>query len=559
MKLAALCVVALFSLTALTPSQRTQIDAVFKQYTSTTPGCAMGVYRDGGIAYARGYGMADLERNVPITPASLFDVGSVSKQFAAASMALLAEQGKLSFHDDVHKYIPELPRYGAPLTIDELTWHTSGLRDYTDLLDIQGYGLEQATTDEDALSSIVRQRALEFPSGTQYEYSNTNYFLLSVIVKRVTGQTLTQFARSHIFVPLGMNHTVYRNDYAMIIPNLALGYAPSGNGHFRNSMSNWQQTGDGGVQLSVDDALKWDENFYRPRVGGSQLLAQLQTPGHLSNGRRVSYGRGLFIGTYRGLKLVSHGGAWIGYRAEFDRYPAVHTSVVVLCNSDAAMPNGLARSVADIVLARYLKPLPRRAGASKMTLSPSAVTGSYFNAVGADVLKVVARKGGIGLDFGGTVFPLEPAGGTSFRIGTDVVRFVIPGHGAGATQLIMSSADGSRDVAAKFTPVVPTAQQLQGAAGSYYSPELDVTWNLKIDGHTVALEPQRTLPQDAAGPPARTAIAEVYAGAVTLLLPARCNSAARACQIFFPSPRTGSPAGNPVSRSTCSTAAAADR
>ena len=512
MKTSALCILALFLLTALSPPQRAQIDALFKQYNRTTPGCAMGVFHDGTIAYARGYGMADLERNVPITPASLFDVGSVSKQFAAAAIGLLAERGKLSFHDDVHKYIPELPNYGAPLTIDELTWHTSGLRDYTDLLDLQGYGLEQATTDREALSSIIRQRALDFPSGTQYEYSNTNYFLLSVIVKRVTGKTLAQFARRQLFVPLGMYRTVYRDDYAMIIPHLALGYAPTAGGHFRNSMSNWQQTGDGGVQLSVDDALRWDENFYNPRVGGRALIAQLQTPGHLSDGRRVSYGRGLFIGAYRGLKLISHGGAWIGYRAEFDRYPSLHTSVVVLCNSDAAIPDGLARSVADIVLARYLKPEPRRASPSKTSLSANAVTGSYFNTLGADVLKVVAQKGGIGLDLGGTILPLQPAGGTSFTIGTSVVRFVIPKHAASATALVVSGADGSTDIAQKFAPVVPTEQQLQGAAGAYYSPELDVTWRLRIAGHTVALQPERNLPPDAAGP-LTPQMADVFASA----------------------------------------------
>ncbi|MFN2450417.1 MAG: serine hydrolase domain-containing protein [Candidatus Baltobacteraceae bacterium] len=500
MKAPAICTLALFLLTAISPTQRAQIDAVFKDYNRATPGCAMAVFRNGTIAYARGYGMADLEHNVPITPASLFDVGSVSKQFAAAAIALLAERGKLSFHDDVHRYIPELPPYGAPLTIDELTWHTSGLRDYTDLLDLQGYGLEQATTDEQALASIIRQRSLDFPSGTQYEYSNTNYFLLSVIVKRVTGQTLAQFARQHLFSPLGMSHTVYRDDYAMIVRNLALGYAPGAGGHFRNSMSNWQQTGDGGVQLSVDDALRWDDNFYNPRVGGPELIAQLQTPGHLSSGRRLSYGRGLFIGTYRGLKRISHGGAWIGYRAEFQRYPALHTSIVVLCNSDAASPAGLARSVADIVLARSLRRVTRRVFPSKMIFSPHAVTGSYFNALGAGVLKVVAYEGGIGLDSGGTIFPLEPAGATSFSLGTDVVRFVFPKRAASATALVLNGGDGSRDVAQKFAPVVPTAQQLQGAAGAYHSAELDVTWRLRIAGHTVALEPERNLPHDAAGP-----------------------------------------------------------
>src|SRR6185437_16222710 len=242
------------------------------------------------------------------------------------------------------------------------------------------------------------QRELEFPSGTQYEYSNTNYFLLSVIVKRVTGQTLPQYVRRHIFLPLGMTHTLYRDDYAMLIPNRAMGYAPLGGGRFKNSMSNWQQTGDGAVQISIEDALKWDENFYHPRVGGRELVTQIQTPGHLTNGQPVPYARGLFLHRYRGLNEVAHGGAWIGYRAEFDRYPAVHTSVVVFCNSDAATPDGLAQKVANIVLARYLAPLPAAVRAAKSTITPQQAAGKYFNAQGADVLHIAAHGNGIALD-----------------------------------------------------------------------------------------------------------------------------------------------------------------
>lgn len=490
---------ALAAPSSLDRAQVSRIDALFKEDDSrTTPGCALGVFRNGSIAYARGYGMADLEHGVPLTPASVFDVGSISKQFAAAAITLLAEQGKFSFTDDVHKYIPELPDYGAPLTLNELTWHTSGLRDYTSLLDLAGYGLEQATTDDEALGIMTRQRALEFPSGTRYEYSNTNYFLLSVIVKRVSGQTLSQFVHDHIFMPLGMTHTLYRDDYAMLIPNRAMGYAPLGKGRFKNSMSNWQQTGDGAVQISIQDVLKWDENFYEPRVGGQQLLTQLQTPGHLSNGRRLTYGRGLFIENYRGLKLVSHGGAWIGYRGGFDRYPSVHTSVAVFCNSDAAEPEGLARKVADIVLARYLKPVRANAPTAKSAVPPSMVTGSYFNEESGDVLHVVARGTKVGLDFGGTFYALDPVGPSSFALGTSILEFVVP-NGGTATALHFKGSDGMNDIARKFTPITPTAAQLEGAAGDYYSPELDVTWKLRVDGHTMRLEPTRNLPSGAAG------------------------------------------------------------
>ncbi|HKT07881.1 MAG TPA: serine hydrolase domain-containing protein, partial [Gemmatimonadaceae bacterium] len=287
---------------ALNPAQRRAIDAVFQPYDKpNVPGCALGVFRDGHIAYGRGYGWADLERRVPITTATLFDIGSTSKQFAAASIALLAEEHKLSFDDEVRKYIPELPDYGAPLTIDNMMRHTSGLRDYAGLLALAGHSLEEVTTDSQALDLIVHQRHLNFPSGTRFSYSNTGYFLLSVIVERLTGTSLADFARTHIFLPLGMTHTVYRNHFAMLIPNRALGYAPAPNDSgFRISMSNWEQTGDGSVQLSVDDALKWDENFYHPRVGGETMVDELEQRGTLTNGDSIGYGRGLFLDTYRG-------------------------------------------------------------------------------------------------------------------------------------------------------------------------------------------------------------------------------------------------------------------
>lgn len=485
---------ALASPESLSASQRTRVDAVFKEYdTRTTPGCALGVFRNGGIAYARGYGMADLERGVRITPASVFDVGSISKQFAAAAITLLAERHKLSFTDDVRKYIPELPKFGAPVTIDELTWHTSGFRDYTSLLDLAGYGLEQATTDDEALNILTRQTGLDFPSGSQYEYSNTNYFLLSLIVKRASGETLARFARENIFLPLGMTHTLYRDDYAMLVPNRAMGYGPAGKNTFKNSISNWQQTGDGGVQTSINDALKWDDNFYRPRVGGAELPAQLQTPGHLTNGLRLTYGRGLFIGNYRGLRLVSHGGAWIGYRGEIDRYPAVHASIVVFCNSDDARPGILARKVADVVLARDLKPIAAASAHAAMnTVRPASVTGHYFNETTGEVYNVVNQGGKIGLDFSGTFYGLEPAGPTSFWLGTSRLDFAVPKNGV-ATELRIVGSDGMNDTAARFIPVVPTAAELTGVTAAYYSRELDVTWKLRADANTVRIEPGRNV------------------------------------------------------------------
>jgi CubicO group peptidase (beta-lactamase class C family)/D-alanyl-D-alanine dipeptidase len=476
--------------TSLSVADRQSIDAVFKDYNAPhAPGCALGVFRNGHIAYGRGYGWADLEHHVPITTASLFDIGSTSKQFAAASIALLAEDHKLAFSDDVRKYIPELPEYGATITIDHLMRHTSGLRDYNGLLVLAGHTFEEVTTDSQALALITRQRHLNFPPGSRYEYSNTGYFLLSVIVHRVSGQTLADFARARIFRPLGMTHTLYRDRAAMLIPNRAMGYAPNDSG-FKNSMSNWEQTGDGAVQLSIDDALRWDENFYHPKVGGQWMVDQLQTRGTLANGDSINYARGLFVHPYRGLRRIEHGGDWIGYHAAYARFPDRHTSIVVLCNSDGISPDGLSDQVADIVLA---KDFPAKtlaattAGHAKPSTVPAVTTsrlvGSYFDSTTDEVYGVVDTGGGTpALKFAGRTFPLQATGLSTFAVpGLPVSVTFSVGDTGPARALRLEVASEDRPEATRFTPAPPTPDSLRAYAGPYDSPELGVSWSVTVD------------------------------------------------------------------------------
>src|SRR5207245_1739484 len=288
------------------------VDEVFADLTKPgSPGCALGVYRNGKIIYSKGYGLANLEENVPITPESVFDIGSTSKQFTAASILLLEERGKLSVNDDIRKYIPELPDYGQKITILHLLNHTSGLRDYLTLMDLAGIPTDSVTTDEDALQMIFRQKALNFAPGSDWLYSNTGFFLLSVIVKRASGKTLREFAAENIFAPLGMDHTQFRDDHTSLIANRAMAYDAKEKGAgYRLDVSYFEQTGDGAVHTSVEDLLKWDENFYSGQVGGKEFLSQIQSPSKLNSGKVLDYAKGLFIQDYRGLHAVSHGGAW---------------------------------------------------------------------------------------------------------------------------------------------------------------------------------------------------------------------------------------------------------
>ncbi len=334
------------------------VDEVFEDLTAPgSPGCALGVYREGHMIYAKGYGLANVEDDVAITPKSVFDIGSTSKQFTAASILLLEKQGKLSVSDDVRKYLPELPDYGKKITILHLLNHTSGLRDYLTLMELAGINTDSVTTDDDALALIARQRAVNFAPGSEWLYSNTGFFLLSVIVKRVSGKTLREFAAENIFTPLGMTHTQYRDDHTSLIADRAMAYsADEKKGGYTLNVSYFEQTGDGAVHTSVEDLLKWDQNFYTGTVGGKIFLAELQEHGKLNNGRVLEYAKGLTVAEYRGLHTVRHGGAWGGYRAELLRFPDQHFSVACLCNVANAKPSRRANEVADVYLGSLMKP-----------------------------------------------------------------------------------------------------------------------------------------------------------------------------------------------------------
>ncbi len=363
---------------SLPAAVRARIDAVFAPLARPgSPGCALAVYRDGAIAYERGYGLASLELGVPITPRTVFDIGSTSKQFTAFSILLLEREGRLSLDDDVRRFLPDLPVYERPITVRQLLLHTSGLRDYLTLWSLAGVKTESWTTQREAVVLVERQRAANFPAGEDWLYSNTGYLLLAEIVQRASGKSLKDFARERIFEPLGMTHTFYLDDHTQVVAGKATGYEPRKRGGFSVDMSNFEQIGDGGVQTTVEDLLLWDRNFYAPRVGDAALIARAQQVGTLNNGKLLDYAAGLRIGTYRGLPFVRHGGSWAGYRAELLRFPSQKTTVACLCNLGTAGPSALADRVADIVLEPVLKPAAAGAGRpAAPAQAPAAAQGS---------------------------------------------------------------------------------------------------------------------------------------------------------------------------------------
>lgn len=333
------------------------IDAIFSEWNGQTPGVALAVVRDEKIIYLRGYGMANLDHAVPIAGNTVFDIGSTSKQFTAACILLLAEDGKLAITDDVRKYLPELPQYERTITIAHLLHHTSGLRDYTTLMGLGGLSIEPDYTDAFLLEIVFRQKGLNFAPGERFSYSNTGYFLLGEIVRRVSGMPMSRFARERIFAPLGMDSTIFMDDHLAVIPHRAESYYPSEDGAgspgFQLSISLMDNVGDGGIYTTVEDLARWDANFYHNKLGAAkpEFLDRMQEVGLLNSGQSTGYASGLFIGTHRGQRMVSHSGGWRGFRAEFVRFPDTKLSVICLANIGTAQPSAMALRVADLYLA----------------------------------------------------------------------------------------------------------------------------------------------------------------------------------------------------------------
>ena len=331
------------------------IDNVFADFNSETPGCALGVVQSGQLVYGRGYGMANLEHGIPINTTSVFRIGSVSKQFAAAVAALAAMEGYLDLEDPLQKWIPELPDYGEPLTLRHTLNHTSGLRDYITLMSLKGLRGDDFYTVAELLEVQALQEELNFPSGSEYLYSNSGYVLATEAVARAVGKPFKDYAEEVLFRPLQMSHSHFHDDHNHIVPLRADGYSPRGDG-FRTNMTTLDMIGDGGVYTSIDDMVHWVTALEQDGIR-SGLTPILETRGVLNSGEEISYALGQSHGEHRGLATIGHGGSWVGFRADVLRFPSQGTSIVTLCNRADASPSGRAIQVADIVLAEHLAPV----------------------------------------------------------------------------------------------------------------------------------------------------------------------------------------------------------
>jgi CubicO group peptidase (beta-lactamase class C family) len=454
-----------------------RIDSIFRRFDSTqSPGCAHATVQGERIVYQRGYGMSNLEHGVPITPSSIFHVASISKQFAAAAIALLAQQGKLSIDDDVRKYVPEVPDFGPRITIRHLIHHTSGLRDQWSLLALAGWRADDPKSEADILDLIARQRALNFAPGAEHLYSNTGYTLMAVIVKRVSGKSLREFAHEHIFQPLGMTSTHFHDDHTMIVPNRTSAYVPRAGG-YAISIPVFDNHGATSLFTTVGDLARWSRNFDDPRVGGKPLVDLLHTQGVLNSGIVLSYAFGLVKGEYNGLPTVGHSGADAGYRADFLRFPAQGYAFITLCNLGTTNPGQLNRQVASVVLAQQLRQTvssqPQAAAVTLAEVEP--LVGTYFDARTETLRRASLRDGK--LVYGvGTTIPLIPLGRGEFRPGGQPVTIAFQREN---NQIVLEERSaGAPMVRMRRVAETPAHQDLKAFEGTYHSPELDVVWTV---------------------------------------------------------------------------------
>ena len=459
-----------------------QVDQVFSRWSWTTPGCSVGVAEGGRTVLAKAYGMADLDHDLPNRPDTVFEAGSVSKQFTAAAVLLLARDGKLSLDDPARQYLPELPDYGAPLTIRHMLTHTSGLRDWGSVAGVAGWPrTSRAHTHAHVLDIVSRQRALNFTPGSRWSYTNTGYNLAAMIVSRVSGASFEDFTRTRIFEPLGMTHTSWRSDHTRIVKGRAVAYSKEGDG-FHILMPFENVYGNGGLLTTVEDLLKWNVNFTSPRVGNVAFVAQQEQPGTFGDGRPHGYAMGLQLESYKGLKEIAHGGTTAGYTAYLSRFPQQRLSVAVLCNVAASQLNTteIAHGIADLYLRDQLRPSAPPRQTYQLTASEVAArVGLYVGESGASPIRIVADGGSLRVERGPA---LTATSASTFVTSTqDRVDFDSEGRATVTDQY------GTVNQYARMPAARPTPEQLKVLEGVYASPEAEATLTIVLEaGRLVA-------------------------------------------------------------------------
>jgi CubicO group peptidase (beta-lactamase class C family) len=486
-----------------------QVDKIFAEFDrSGSPGCALAVMKAEHLIYARGYGTADLDHDIPISPRTVFHAASLAKQFTAMCILLLVERGNLCLNDDVrthldHDLLSKLPSdLGVPITIRDILSHMSGIRDQFVLITMAGWRLsDDVVTRDDVLDLVRRMKSLDFTPRIDCLYSNTGYTLAGRIVERVSGLSLSDFAHENIFKPLEMKHTQFCDSHDLIVRNRAYGYEKIDDQPFQLRMPNYDLTGPTNLLTTVEDLARWDRNFDEKTVGGDVALSLMQTPSTLSNGAKasiplapglmVNYGLGLMISAYRGLNTVEHNGRDAGYRSHLIRFPDQHFAVACLCNrtlpTDVYLRD-LALRVADIYLADQLGPASLMSALVLSQEELAAKVGVYRNSAIESPIYISLNHRGLHIGFGQTVGTLVALSSSRFRLldPSQPIDVVFTTSGESAQPQLLLRVEGAQTLVFDAVPPAMPAN-LAEYTGRYYSDEIDVAYNVTLDGHSLAI------------------------------------------------------------------------
>jgi CubicO group peptidase (beta-lactamase class C family) len=473
-----------------------KIDALIDKIDGRdTPGSVVAVYYKGEIVYQRAAGMSDLERNVPLTCESVFDIGSTGKQFTAMIIALLESRGRLSPSDEVRQYIAELPAYEYPVTVRHLFHHTSGLKDYVDLLFLSGRDLDNCYSEAEILELVCRQQSLNFRPGDEYLYSNTGYFLLGVIAERITGKTLRQLLHEMIFQPLGMESSDCNDDATRIIHNRAVSYRCGADGQYSIALSPSSGFGDGPVLTTVKDFFRWDQNFYNDRLGGGQnVIAKMLETVELNDGTKLNYALGLFIESYRGLRTIGHPGGWAGYRTDYLQFPDQRLAVIECSNQREPNALRLTTKIADILLDGVFPESEKEEATDCQGVvftedRIKKITGCYLNSQRGTIVEIIHAEGTYFLKIDGKSLKLEPVTPSSFKtVESTFTTFIeLDADLPEPTLRVIQELGSPIPDEYKKTEAMTDGEPLQDYEGIYVSRELDAQFSISVQNGQLVL------------------------------------------------------------------------
>jgi CubicO group peptidase (beta-lactamase class C family) len=447
------------------------IDKIFSGWSESTPGGVIQLTREGQTIYQKAFGMADLEHNTKVTTETIFEAGSVSKQFTAAAVLLLAEQGKIKFTDNILIYFPDFPAYGKDITIENLLHHTSGLRDWGSVADIGGWPRgTRVYTPAHVKEIIWRQTTTNFKPGSAYSYSNSNYSMLTFLVEKVSGQSFQSFTSEYLFNPVGMTKTRWRDNYRLIIPGRALAYSRSLNMYALN-MPFENTFGHGGLLTTTDDLSKWNNRWKTASLGVKTNQLQKEK-GVLNNGTSIAYARGVSVNTFNGMEEISHSGSTAGYRSWLAYYPEKNLSVTYLSNDGSKSPVEAGKQIAEIFLGKEADKrteIPPFIPVQKSWAEPKA--GIYKEMNGFDIQELIWKDSA--LRIAKNKRAVQAVSPNSFYL--EKFRFDFPSANGNPASVRLTSPAGDTSTYLRVIPFSTDEKMLLSYSGTYFSEEADVT------------------------------------------------------------------------------------